>query len=337
MIYHNTAAATRLTCEAALGYELNVWPRGRPTRSVVIPVYNGAATIERVVEELIHSAALVDEIVLVNDGSSDDSEQVCRELVVRYPGRITLVQLSRNFGEYAAVTAGLLECRGMHAAIVDDDGQQCPDDAATLFRAAETYRFDAVYGRYSTPRQSWHRRLLSRLHHATAGWLLGKPRGLTLSSFKVVNRFLIERLRERCDPSAYLDGMILQTTQNIAQVDVDHRQRMQGRSGYTLLKLWRLWWNAIVSYSDAPFQTACVAGLLIASLGAIQFARFHLHDAFADGDSMIGYTSEILVACGMVLFYLGYVGACLRVGRPPDRTARPFVVRYILREEPNHD
>src|SRR5262245_5240024 len=106
---------------------------GRPCRSVVIPVFNGAATIAHVVRRLYESDAEVSEIVLVDDGSTDESEQVCRMLASDYPGCVTFVQLGRNCGEHAAVAAGLRYASGAHVAIVDDDGQQSPDDVARLF------------------------------------------------------------------------------------------------------------------------------------------------------------------------------------------------------------
>src|SRR4030081_990898 len=93
--------------------------------SLVIPVYNGGQTVGRVVErihEVFGTTAF--EIVLVNDGSEDDSEAMCAQLVEKYPNTVTLVQLSRNFGEHNAVLAGLAQARGEDVAVVGDGGEK---------------------------------------------------------------------------------------------------------------------------------------------------------------------------------------------------------------------
>src|SRR3954471_9922009 len=99
----------------------------QPELSLVVPVYNGSATIAQVVDR-VHQvfSAMRYEIVLVNDGSKDDSETVCAKLVEKSPDTVTCVQLSRNFGEHNAVLAGLSYARGEYTAVVDDDGQNPP-------------------------------------------------------------------------------------------------------------------------------------------------------------------------------------------------------------------
>jgi undecaprenyl-phosphate 4-deoxy-4-formamido-L-arabinose transferase len=103
--------------------------RTTPDLSLVIPVYNGSRTIGPVVECITTVFASAPfEIVLVNDGSEDDSEMVCAKLAEKFPQSVTFVHLSRNFGEHSAVLAGFSHARGRYIAVLDDDGQNPPEE-----------------------------------------------------------------------------------------------------------------------------------------------------------------------------------------------------------------
>ena len=308
----------------------------RSTRSIVIPVYNGSATIGLVVEGLLSLGyKTIDEVVLVNDGSADDSERTCRELAARYPDRVTFVQLSRNFGEHAAVTAGFRHARGSYVAVVDDDGQHPPEEVLRLFQAAESGGYDVVYGRLLARRHPWHRRALSRLHNLVACRMLGKPCWLYLSSFKVVNRFLADQIAAYDGSFPYVDGVILQTTRNIRQVDVLHRPRHAGRSGYTLAKLLRLWWRIFLGWSTLPFRFALAAGGIAAISALIAAATLASRGALPEVPSAWLAIGGVLFG-GMTLFQLGYLGECLRNVAASPSARRPYVIKYVLREAETH-
>lgn len=296
-----------------------------PCRSVIIPVFNGAKTIAHVVEEVVRECAGRSlEIVLVNDGSSDDSELVCRSIVARHAGRVILVQLSRNSGEQRAVLTGLRYCRGDHAAVIDDDGQQPAADVARLFHAAERGEHDVIFGRYAQSRHSWHRRLVSRLHNAAAVRLFGKPTGLYLSSFKVVNRYTIDRLTEATAPFVNIDAMVLQITNRFAQVDVEHRERRVGRSGYTYRKLFAVWFEALLGFSLLPFRIAMVVGIA-AAVAALAGATA---PSFAAG--WFGASPMIVLLLGIILFYLGVLGECVVRWSNASDAAASSIVRYVI-------
>lgn len=301
-------------------------------RSVVIPVFNGSATVESVVDGLLKSGPnAISEIVLVNDGSEDDSERVCRELAQRHPERITYVQLSRNFGEHAAVTAGFGYCRGRFVAVVDDDGQHPPEEVLRLFEAAESGRFDAVYGRLVQRKHSPLRRLLSGLHNLVACHMLGKPRGLYLSSFKVVNRFLADQIAAYDGPFPYVDGVILGATRQLAQIDVLHRSRLTGRSGYTFGKLWRLWRTAYLGWSTAAFRSALALGAASSICGLL--AAFVVAWCGAPGDvvSPTWLTGVGGFFAGMILLQLGLLGTYLCGVTASQSRHRPYLIKYVLR------
>jgi glycosyltransferase involved in cell wall biosynthesis len=280
--------------------------------SVVIPVYNGSRTIGPVVDALHCALSTVRlEVVLVNDGSSDESEQACLALVERYPHTVLFVQLARNFGEHSAVLAGLRRTCGQYVAIMDDDGQNPPDQLPLLLDAIRADRLDVVYGLYRAKRHTWLRNLGSRFANRVAAILLDKPRGLYLSSFKIMNRFVVDAIVEYRGAFPYIDGLILRTTRRVGQVEVEHRERVEGRSGYTFGRLLKLWSNLALGFSIAPLRVAVVLGLAISLLSVVLLAAIVLDKLFLNPEVTVGIPTVLVCVtlfAGVQLFVLGLVG-----------------------------
>ena len=120
-----------------------------PDLTVVIPVFNGATTAGRVVRSILNGIEHAQlEIVLVDDGSTDDSALICEALVLKYPGQIRYIQLDGNHGEHNAVLAGLHFATGQWVAVMDDDGQNTSQALAQLYAHARATHADVVYGGY---------------------------------------------------------------------------------------------------------------------------------------------------------------------------------------------
>ena len=205
--------------------------------SIVVPVYNGAKTVSRLVESLrLHLAEKYDlESVLVNDGSSDNSADVCRSLAAGFP-EIRFINLARNFGEHCAVMAGLNFASGDGIVITDDDFQNPPEEVCRLVEELRL-GYDVVFSFYETKQHHWFRNLGSKLNNIVASLLLNKPIDLYLSSFKAINRFTAKEIIKYRGPYPYIDGLILRTTRSISRVIVRHDPRDEGKSGYTLRKM----------------------------------------------------------------------------------------------------
>ena len=280
--------------------------------SVVIPVYNGSETIVAVVEEVQSAlAGLSHEIVLVNDGSSDASEAVCNRLAARYPETVTFVQLSRNFGEHAAVLAGLRRTRGRYVATMDDDGQNPPDQILLLLDYARAHDLDVVYGRYREKRHSRLRNWGSWFTNAVATVVLKKPPELYLSSFRVMSRFLVKAVTRYRGPYPYLDGLILQATQRIGQIEIEHRQRQGGRSGYNLRRLVRLWSNMFLGFSIAPLRLATLGGMAVSLLSFVLLVAIVVDKLFFSPNVTVGIPTVLVCLtffAGVQLWVLGMVG-----------------------------
>jgi undecaprenyl-phosphate 4-deoxy-4-formamido-L-arabinose transferase len=307
--------------------------------SFVIPIYNGAATITEVVDE-IHRvfAGRPIEIVLVNDGSSDNSETVCRELQAAHPGTVTFVHLARNFGEHGATLAGLRHATGAAVAILDDDGQNPPAEVERLVTTLVDERYDVVYGRYRVKQHSFLRNLGSRFNDRMANWMLKKPRDLYLSSFKVLERFLVDEITRYEGAFPYIDGLILRSTGNIGQIDVEHRQRKHGRSGYTAAKLASLWLNMFLNFSIAPLRLSALLGVVMSGFSLLLLVGIIIDKLYINPELTHGLPTVlalIVFFAGLQLVLLGAIGEYL--GRLfLDQSKKPqCVVRYVHRRTPH--
>lgn len=179
--------------------------------SIIIPVYNGAQSIGRLVDELIARLSPVFriEIVLVNDCSPDNSEEVCIGITEKHPDFVSFYSLAMNVGEHNAVMAGLNKATGNYAIIVDDDFQNPVSEVIKLVGYMLSNNYDVVYTYYNDKKHSLFRNIGSGFNDRIANLMLKKPRHLYLSSFKIINRFLIDEVIKYDLPYPYIDGLIL--------------------------------------------------------------------------------------------------------------------------------
>jgi undecaprenyl-phosphate 4-deoxy-4-formamido-L-arabinose transferase len=280
--------------------------------SVVIPVYNSEATIERLGRQLIAELAVPGrlQIVLVDDGSTDESADGLRRLHEAHPDTVVCVFLSKNFGEHNAVMAGLNFVTGDYCVIMDDDFQNPISEVARMFEEIAK-GFDVVYARYQQKQHSLWRNLASHVHNAMATYALGKPRGLYLSSFKALSRFLVGEIIKYRGPDPYLDAIILRNTRNIGVLPVAHEARGHGASGYTLNKLFGLWGNMVVAFSIYPLRLIGLYGLVTAVAGLLysgyKFVQW-INPNLPDPDRFETLNASIWFFRGSILLTLSILG-----------------------------
>jgi undecaprenyl-phosphate 4-deoxy-4-formamido-L-arabinose transferase len=303
--------------------------------SIVVPVYNGATSVPTLVEALTRLEVPGGlEIVLVNDCSPDNSLEVCRELCRRNAVALTVVNLARNFGEHNAVMAGLSHARGEYIINMDDDLQNPPEEVVRLWRYARDNAYDVVYTYYADKKHEAWRNLGSRFTNWCADHLLDKPKGLYLSSFRCMSAFVARNIVAHTGPFPYVDGLIMQVTQNIGRLEVQHLARAEGRSNYTIRRLVRLFMSMFLNFSVMPLRIGTLVGFIMAGLGVLVFLVI-LIEAFS-GRTPQGYASvmaAILLLAGVQLIMLGLVGEYLgrlflTVNGKPQ-----FIVRDVQRNE----
>jgi glycosyltransferase involved in cell wall biosynthesis len=308
----------------------------RPALSFVIPLYYSAETIGPLVNEIAGlTIAGGHELVLVNDGSRDETAARCRELLKNARIPVTFVNHARNFGEHNAVISGYRHAQGAYIVNLDDDGQNPPAEAVRLWEHAVRERLDVVYGHYSEKQHSGWRNLGSWFTNRLTDWLLDKPKGFYLSSFRCVSAFVAQEVARHESPFPYIDGLILQVTQEVGAIEVRHAARTAGQSGYNLRRLVRLWMSTFVNFSIMPLRLATLLGLLMAvggilGLGFVFYLRLTNKGPDYGWGTLMG---ALLVFSGTQLVILGLIGEYLgrmflTVNRRPQS-----VVRSVERNE----
>jgi undecaprenyl-phosphate 4-deoxy-4-formamido-L-arabinose transferase len=311
-------------------------PALSPALSIVVPVYNGAATIGELVNALraLEIAGGL-EIVLVIDGSPDNSLDVCKELAAEPGAPVVLLSLSRNFGEHNAVMAGLARARGSYVITMDDDLQNPPGEVKRLFEHARDGGYDAVYTYYEEKQHAAWRNWGSRFTNWCADRLIDKPPGLYLSSFRCISAFVRERIVASYEgPYPYVDGLVFQVTENVGRLQVGHLPRIEGRSNYTLRRLIRLWLSMFLNFSVMPLRLATLFGLAFGALGALA-AIIVVAEAISDNRPPQGWASlmvAVLVLAGVQLVLVGVIGEYLgrmflAVNRKPQYLVREVFTR----------
>lgn len=308
--------------------------------TIVIPVYNSAKTIGYIIERLIKDLGPGNlQIILVNDGSSDSSHEVCHGLRLKYPGVITYISLSKNFGEHNAVMAGLNYAAGDYVVIMDDDFQNPPKEVSNLINEAYSKKYDIVYTYYKKKQHQWFRNIGSRFNNFVANFMLDKPKDLYLSSFKCLSRFAVQEIVKYKGPFPYIDGLVLRCTRNIGRIEVSHEKRQEGRSGYTLKKLVRLWLNMFVNFSVIPLRLSFFVGLFFSFLGLVSSVLVII-DKLLHPERPIGWPSmfiAIMVFSGVQFLILGLLGEYLGHLFMSHNQTPQFVVKEIYKQENKYE
>lgn len=280
--------------------------------SFVIPCYRSAETIGKVVAELDAAMgkqpAYTYEIILVNDCSPDDTFEVIRGLCAQRED-ICGVNLARNFGQHAALMAGFGYTHGEVVVCLDDDGQTPADEVGKLLAGIEEGH-DVVYAKYAHKQHSGFRNFGSKVNELMTRVMLGKPRELYLSSYFAASRFVIDEILRYKNPYPYVIGLVLRTTKNITNVEVAHREREVGVSGYTMGKLLGLWFNGFTAFSIKPLRIATAMGCLTAC-GGFLYGIYTVVKKFVNPNVPIGFSAmmaALVFIGGMIMLMLGLIG-----------------------------
>ncbi len=306
--------------------------------TIVIPVYNSKDTIEPLVDEVVKNLQTDYslEIILVNDDSRDNSEEICTGLHNKYPTIVTFISLSRNVGEHNAVMAGLNHATGDYTVIMDDDFQNPITEVIKMVDYIKNSEYDVVYSYYDKKRHAFYRNWGSNFNNMVANVMLKKPKDLYLSSFKVLNKFTVNEVIKYTDPFPYIDGLILRVTSKIGKIKVDHQERLIGQSNYTFKKLFRLWSNMFVNFSILPLRVSVILGFIFALVGFL-FGIKTIIEKIINPDIPQGYPSMIVVVsifAGIQLISIGMVGEYLgrlflSQNKQPQFTIRKSLIKRL--------
>lgn len=282
--------------------------------SIVIPCYGSEHTIEGVVDEVENTVSekeIEHEVILVNDCSPDHVWDKIVSLSQKYES-VRGVSFAKNFGQHSALMAGYRETTGDIVISMDDDGQTPADELFKLVDQIEA-GYDVVYATYDNKQHNVFRNLGSRLNDKMCNMLLGKPKGLMVTSYFAAKRFIIDEICRYNNSYTYVIGLVLRSTKNIGTVSVTHRKREEGSSGYTFGRLINLWMNGFTAFSVKPLRFATMAGIIIAGIGFLGVIYVIINKMF-NPLVPLGWSSTMAALCiigGLILFTLGMIGEYL--------------------------
>ena len=278
--------------------------------SVIIPCYNSENSIKAVTEGVLDALekSYESQIILVNDCSKDNVWDVIAGLCADHQNIIGL-SLARNFGQQSARMAAIEYVTGDYVVFMDDDGQHNAADILKLIEKLKT-GYDIVYAYFRHKKESGFRVWGSNINRRMTDWVMGTPKNVHTSSFFVTRRFVVDKLKDYPNPSPYIFGYFMHITRNIADVAVEHHERIYGRSGYTLGKLIGLWMEGFTGFSVIPLRIASIVGCGMAVIGFLGGIYTVIHK-LVEPAVAAGYTSLIAVmqfCCGMIMIMLGLLG-----------------------------
>jgi len=285
---------------------------GRPLVSVVIPVYNSPALelLAGKIEAVFRDDPERYEIIFVDDASSDPGVWPLLERLAHERRNVRSIQLTRNFGQQAATLCGLRDARGELVITLDDDLQHDPGDIPLLLARAE---HDIVIGQFVHPEHPFVRRIFSRMKSIFDRIIIGKPKDLRLSSFRLLRRTVVDGVLSIRTPNPFLPALMFHVSKDVVGVPVRHAPRHSGRSGYTAGKLLRLFSNLIINNSSILLRFAAYAGMVFALI-SFGFAGHVIYRKLVHRVSVQGWASllaALLLIGGLLLFSVGIVGEYL--------------------------
>ncbi len=306
--------------------------------SFVIPCYRSENTLEAVVDEIEQTmtglGGYSHEIILVNDGSPDDTWGTIKKVAEKRNDIVTGINLAKNFGQHSALMAGLNTAKGDIVICLDDDGQTPANEAGKLIDAIENGA-DVAYARYSHKKHNLFRNFGTAMNEWMASVMIGKPKDLYVSSYFAAKKFVVDEMVKYEGSYPYVIGLVLRTTKNIVNVDVTHRRREVGESGYTLSKLFGLWINGFTAFSIKPLRIATLSGFVFAFFGFL-YGIYTVIKKFVYPVAPMGFAalmSAVMFIGGMLMLMLGMIGEYLGRLYISQNKNPQYVIRETTRDE----
>jgi len=309
--------------------------------SVLVPVYNSALSLPELVERIevvINKLGRTYEIVLMDDGSTDNSWALICDLY-EHRNNICAIRHMKNLGYNFSLQHGLEFCTGEFVITLDDDLQHPPEEILKLINKIEESDADVVFGNYKRKHHQGWRNLGSKLYFKLVQFLYDLPDELYITSFRIMRRRIVDQIvtSTRAEPQAGF--MILKTTHRIENVAVEHAERKYGASGIKLSKMIRLTVDLVLHHTTLPLQAITAIGMIAmvssALLAITYLSRYLLHQIGVDG-----FTTLVLLILGfggLTAFGIGILGFYLSRLLEQSTYNLPYSVRNYLPPSGDHE
>ncbi len=301
--------------------------------SVIVPVYNSTRSVEVLAQRVAEVFANLEgddyELILVDDGSTNPETWPTLRRIAEEQDTVVAILLTRNFGQQGATLCGLATARGEVAITMDDDLQHDPDDIPKLLEAAD---HDIVIAQFLAKEHSLFKRATSRIKGYFDQILIGKPRNIQMSSFRLIRRVIIETMVRARTPYPFIPALLFHASRDVVGVTLPHHSRQFGGTNYTLRRLVRVFSNLIINNSSFLLRIVGHLGIAIAMLaflggGIVIYKKLFL------GVSIQGWASLFVlvsVTSGLLLFSVGLIGEYLIRIIETTESKPPFIVRHVV-------
>ena len=303
--------------------------------SVVVPVFNEEAVIDefnRRMQGVLRELPFSSEIIYINDGSRDRTPDIIRGYLQAFEN-VALIDLSRNFGKEAAMTAGIDHANGDAVVIIDADLQDPPELIPDLLRVLQTGEYDVVYAqRASRSGETFAKRASAHLFYRTIGKLTGIDIPHDTGDFRAMNRRAVDALKRLREHHRFMKGLFAWIGFRQVALRYDRDARFAGASKFNYWHLWNFSLEGITSFTTAPLKVASYIGL-VTSVGAAIYGLAIVLGTLVFGNPVPGYPSLLVVVLflgGLQLLTLGIMGEYLgRVFNESKRRPLYFVREHL--------
>ena len=290
---------------------------------MVVPVYGCAGCLEELTERILAAVSGMGrtvELIFVDDDSPDQAWSRISELSALHPA-VRGLKLSRNFGQHAAISAGIAQTRGAAVIVMDCDLQDVPEEIPALLEAL-TDDVEIVLGQRTERRDTWLKRTGSRAFYRTLGWLTDTSYDPSTANFGAYSRKVIDAMNAMPETDRFLPLLARWTGFRTARISVEHGRRTEGRSSYTLRKLLQMATRIALSFSDKPLRLVMSAASALAGVG-LCVAAFAVYRYLVGDIRVAGFTSilaSVWLVGSFLMASIGVVG--LYVGRVHNESKR---------------
>jgi undecaprenyl-phosphate 4-deoxy-4-formamido-L-arabinose transferase len=258
---------------------------------------------------------IVSEVLLVHDCGPDRSDVAIAALAEKYPF-VQPIWLSRNYGQHAATMAGMASAGGDWVVTMDEDGQQDPQNVATMLDLAQNDALQLVYAQPTNPPpHGWVRNFFSRTAKAISTRLLGNRSIGRFNSFRLIDGEIARTLSAYCGNGVYLDVGLFWITGRVGHCPLRLREELGRPSGYSFLSLVKHFWSLVLTTGTRPLRLITFLGFFSVLL-AMGFAIYALYEKYSGQVPVEGWTSLAVVVAffsGVILIALGVIAEYLAV------------------------
>jgi glycosyltransferase involved in cell wall biosynthesis len=302
--------------------------------SIISPIYGCSKYLEDLYDKLKSSLSVITEdyeIIFINDASPGDDWEKIKELAIR-DRRIIGINLSRNFGQHYAISAGFEYSKGEWIVVMDGDLQDRPEEIIKFYNKAKE-GYDIILGSRYNRNDNILKKCSSKIFYMCLSYLTETEQDSSIGNYGMYNRNVIKSIMKMGDKIRYFPTMVQWVGFKKTIVQIEHSPRINGKSSYTFLKLLRLALNIMLAFSEKPLRLTVKFGLFI-SLISFLFGLFTLYKYCVGDIKIIGWTSLVIsiwFLSGLIIFLIGIVG--IYVGKAFEQAKkRPL---YIIKETIN--